>query len=130
MDEPPLTQVLLMAEHGGVWLWDESPGQPTRGGLSPAALGLPADLVDRLDDWNRRYEERTSRWGWGPPPPDQAQAHAAEEQAWTDEGLQLAHALQRAVDGRDPAVTVSYATDGEGNASGGRRQPVRERRGR
>ncbi len=81
----------------------------------------------RLDDWNRRYEERSSRWDWGPPPPDQAASHAAEERAWTAEGLQLAHALQRALDGRDPAVVVCFATDDD---QSGRWQPVRERRGR
>ncbi len=55
--EPPgrPTVLVLMAEYGGVFLWDRSPGPVGLGSpsvLDPVELGLPSALVERLAAWD------------------------------------------------------------------------------
>ncbi|MFW3169690.1 hypothetical protein [Geodermatophilus sp. CPCC 206100] len=119
-DESLPTVVLVMAEHGGVFLWDRSPGG--LGDVEPATLGVSAELIARLTDWTERYEEHAARWAWSPPPPEHRADDEREWTAWTREGLHLAYALQHELDALGHRIEVRYSEDGDA-------RPVSERRG-
>ena len=115
--EPLPTAVCVMAEHGGVFLWDRSPDGV--GPVEPEELGICAELTARLTDWNERYEEHAARWNWGDPPREHRADDEAEWAEWRREGLHLAYALQHEL---GPRVQVLYHEDGDP-------RPVAERRG-
>ncbi|MGY1690927.1 hypothetical protein [Geodermatophilus sp. SYSU D01105] len=119
-DGRPPPVVLLMAEHGGAFLWDRSPGGV--GEVEPGTLGISAELTARLTGWNERYAEHAARWDWGPPPPEHRADDEVEWAAWTRDGLHLASALQHELDALGHDVVVLYREDGD-------ERPVAERRG-
>lgn len=118
---PRPTVVTVMAEHGGAFLWDRSPG--AAGCLPPETLGVSAGLAARLRDWNERYEEHAARWNWDPPPPEHAADDEREWAAWRREGLHLAHDLQHELDALGLGIEVQYHEDGDDRPVGDRRGP-------
>ena len=111
-ERPRPTVVALMAEHGGVYLWDRSPDRsPGDYDLDPAELGVSPGLVERLESWNSQYG-RLARTDYEWPT-------AEQERVWQQRGLDLAYELQNEL---GPDVEVRYAEDGD-------ERPVRERRG-
>jgi hypothetical protein len=119
-DQPLPTVVLVMAEHGGAFLWDRSPGGV--GCVEPQTLGISAELTARLTGWNERYQEHAARWNWGPPPPGDRADDEREWAGWRREGLDLAYALQHELDALGHGIEVRYHEDGGA-------RPVAERRG-
>jgi hypothetical protein len=120
-EEPQPTVVLLMAEHGGAFLWDRSPGG--LGTVDPGSLGVSAELTARLGDWTERFEEHAARWDWGPPPPERRADDEREWAGWRREGLDLAYALQHELDALGHRIEVEYSEDGDPRAVADRRGP-------
>jgi hypothetical protein len=103
---PPLrpTALVLMAEYGGVFLWNRSP-DPSGPGfyiLDPVELGVSSALVERMAAWNDEWEEMAySNVGFASP---------EVEQAWVRRGWELAHELQDQL----PDIQVLYHHDPRG----------------
>ncbi|MBB1260700.1 hypothetical protein [Streptomyces alkaliterrae] len=74
-------------------LWDRTPGHP-RYPLCYGELGVSAELAERLEQWNSRYESTVfDEWDDG------------ESEAFARDGAQLAVALRREL---GPDVEVLY----------------------
>jgi hypothetical protein len=97
-----------MAEHAGDGVWDDD--SEHYGPVELGALGVSAELVQRLRVWNGQYQATALT--------DFKFHNPEDERRWIDEGLQLAYELQNAL----PDIAISYAHDDDG-------RPVRERRG-
>jgi hypothetical protein len=87
--------LLVMAEYSvGDPVWDRPLG--TGGSVSLSDLGVSDALVQRLQEWNEQFEQLALiDFEWASP---QTQA------AWVQQGLDLAHELQREL----PEVDVRY----------------------
>jgi hypothetical protein len=111
-ERPPPTVIVLMAEHGGVYLWNRSPVRPRYGDdyvIDPVELGVSAVLIARMRAWNDEFEA-TALTGYEFP------SQAAEED-WAGRGRELAYELQNEL----PDIEVLYHHDPRGGV------PVRRR---
>ncbi|MCO8269292.1 hypothetical protein M1L60_01660 [Actinoplanes sp. TRM 88003] len=97
-----------MAEYDGDGVWDYDSDH--YGPVALDALGVSAELVQRLKEWSHRYQA-TALTDFEFPSPD-------DERHWINQGLGLAYDLQNAL----PDIDISYAHDADN-------RPVRERRG-
>ena len=113
-DELPAV-VLLAAEFGDQWLWEEAADGvwPLE---DPLWLGLSPALVARLSAWNGEFEDRGARWGYADPPLEHWAADRAAVSAWSYAGLLLARELQAEFDAAGRAVSVRYFHEELGRA--------------
>lgn len=98
------TVVVLMAEYGGVFLWNRSPDPWLRAPNTPdpVGLGVSPGLVDRLAAWNDEWEEMAySNVGFASP---------EIRRAWVQKGWALACELQDQL----PDIQVLYHHDPRG----------------
>lgn len=99
------TVVVVMAEYGGVFLWNRSPGPACFRGsfvLNPVELGASPELIERLAAWNDEWEEMAySNVGFASP---------EVERAWVQRGWELARELQDQL----PDIQVLYHHDPRG----------------
>ncbi|SDF89879.1 hypothetical protein [Klenkia brasiliensis] len=90
---PPPSVVVVMADHGDVYLWNRSPGRDpwcNSYTLAPKVLGISPGLTGRLRAWKGRYG-----------------LHEMPA-AWIDEGWTPAHDLQEQFDARGLDVAVRH----------------------
>lgn len=92
-------KIKVMSDYQSCPLWDLGPDGPRN--LDPSELPLSADLKRSLDEWARRFDatlviDDPARSGFTDP---------LEEQAFDEEGLQLATRLKAELGGES---TVEY----------------------